>query len=217
MSKQAFINYRDNWLSNWHGAVLLTLSAKFLFQSNLILASTEDSRWHAGIGDPTFFGWITVLFYLIAVVQCGFKAISLKNHGENYHFWLYLAVFLFLLCINKQLDLQSWLTQTVKDSALAHGWYEHRRPLQTVFIVILGLAMMFTLTALRIFLANSWQEHKLVWVGIVLLSTFILMRAASFHHLDLFINHRILGLRVNVILEIGAILLIMLGSQTNKK
>ncbi|MDP1524150.1 MAG: hypothetical protein Q8M10_13440, partial [Methylotenera sp.] len=130
MSKQTFITSRDNRLNIWRSATQLTLSANFLFQSNLILASTVVGRWHAGIGDTTLFGWITVLFYLIAVVQCGFKAISLKNHGENYHFWLYLAVFLFLLCINKQLDLQSWLTQTIKDSALAHGWYEHRRSLQ---------------------------------------------------------------------------------------
>ncbi|MDP1659977.1 MAG: hypothetical protein Q8L73_11605, partial [Methylotenera sp.] len=120
-------------------------------------------------------------------------------------------------CINKQLDLQSWLTQIVKDMALANGWYEHRRPLQTAFIAILGLTMMFTLTVLRIFLANSWQEHKLTWVGIVLLSTFILMRAASFHHLDIFIKHHILGLRINVILEIGAILIIILSTLINKK
>lgn len=217
MSKQTFINNRDNHLNIWRSAALLTLSANFLFQSNLILASTEDGRWHASIGDPTFFGWITVLFYLIAVVQCGFKAISSKNHDQNYRFWLYLAVFLFLLCINKQLDLQSWLTQSVRDSALAHGWYEYRRSLQAAFIAILGLGMMFTLVGLRIFLANSWRQHKLTWVGIVLLCTFILMRAASFHHLDLFINHHVLGFRVNVILEIGAILLIILGSLNNKK
>jgi hypothetical protein len=38
------------------------------------------------------------------------------------------------------------------------------------------------------------------------------MRAASFHHLDIFINEHILGLTINVILENGAILLIILDA-----
>ncbi|MDO9392348.1 MAG: hypothetical protein Q7T42_00015 [Methylotenera sp.] len=56
MSKQTFITSRDNRLNIWRSATQLTLSANFLFQSNLILASTVDGRWHAGIGDPTLFG-----------------------------------------------------------------------------------------------------------------------------------------------------------------
>lgn len=194
----------------------LILSLCILIQSPLALAASENGRWHAGIGDATVFGWITVAFYLLAVARCVAKANSSKKFGGNYQFWLYLAIFLLFLGINKQLDLQSWFTETLKDSAQAHGWYEHRRPVQIAFIVVLGFGMLFALITSRLFLANTWRNYKLTWVGVIFLCAFILMRAASFHHVDLLINHEILGLKLNVIIEIGAIFLIIVGTYFNK-
>ena len=187
------------------------------FQIPLVSAATEDGRWHAGIGDATVFGWITVAFYLLAVVSCIIKANTSKKFGGNYLFWFYLALFLLILGINKQLDLQIWFTEALKDAAQNHDWYEHRRSVQVAFIVALGFGMLMTLIALRLFLANTWRNYKLVWVGIILLCTFVLIRAASFHHVDILINTEVLGLRLNVLLEIGAIILIILGTYFNRK
>ncbi len=195
----------------------LALSIFLLSQSCFALAAIEDGRWHVGIGDPTIFGWLTVLVYLIAVIYCVKEAGVVKKIGGESKFWLFLALFLLFLGINKQLDLQSWLTQTAKDSALMHGWYAYRKPVQIAFIGFLGLGMLIALFSLRLFLANSWRHFKLTWVGIILLCTFILVRAASFHHFDIFINHHILGLKINVLLENGALLLIILGTFFNKK
>lgn len=195
----------------------LILFLLLLIQSPLIFAAIENGRWHAGIGDASIFGWITVAFYLLAVARCVVKAIASKKFGGYYQFWLYLGAFLLFLGINKQLDLQSWLTEFVKDNAQAHGWYEHRKSVQIVFIALLGFGMLITLLSLRLFFANSWRHNKITWLGIVLLCAFILMRAASFHHFDIFINWPILGLEINVILEIGAILLIILGTFFDKK
>lgn len=195
----------------------LYLTLFLLLQSTIVFAEAENVRWHAGIGDASIFGWITVVVYLLATFRCVVKAKDSKKFGGNYQFWLYLGAFLLLLAVNKQLDLQSWLTEIVKDSAQAHGWYGHRRPVQIVFIVILGLGALIALLSLRLFLANSWRHNKLTWMGIILLCTFILMRAASFHHFDIFINRPVLGLKINVIFEIGAILLIISGTFFNKK
>jgi DNA-directed RNA polymerase subunit RPC12/RpoP len=195
----------------------LPFTLLLLLQNPLVFAATENGRWHAGIGDASIFGWITVVVYLFATFRCIVKAKDSKKFGGNYQFWLYLGAFLLLLGINKQLDLQSWLTEVVKDSAHAHGWYAHRRPVQIAFIALLGLGMLIALLSLRLFLASSWRHNKLTWVGIILLGTFILMRAASFHHFDIFINRPVLGLKFNVIFEIGAILLIILGTFFNKK
>jgi DNA-directed RNA polymerase subunit RPC12/RpoP len=195
----------------------LLITLFILLQSNLAMAASSSGRWHAGIGDATIFGWATVLAYLIAMLCCFVKARESKRFGGNYQFWLYLAAFLLLLGINKQLDLQSWFTQVMKDSALAHGWYGNRRTMQLVFISILGLSMVIALFSLRLYLANSWRHYRLAWVGVILLCTFILMRAASFHHFDIFINYQILGLKINAVLETGAILLIILGTIFNKK
>jgi DNA-directed RNA polymerase subunit RPC12/RpoP len=183
-------------------------------QSN---AATEDGRWHAGIGDASIFGWLTVLVYLLAVVRCIFKALSSKQHGGNYHFWIYLGLFLLLLGINKQLDLQSWLTESLRDSAKMHGWYGNREAVQIGFITLLGFGMVVAIISMRLYLASSWRNYKITWIGITLLLTFILMRAASFHHMDIFIRNRLLGLSVNAILEIGALLLIIIGTFFNRK
>jgi hypothetical protein len=66
-------------------------------------------------------------------------------------------------------------------------------------------------------LAESWHRHKITWVGIELLCAFVLMRAASFHHMDVFINHHWLGVRFNVLLEIGAIIVVIVGALVEQK
>ena len=195
----------------------LYLILPLLLQSSFVFAAVEDGRWHAGIGDPTIFGWLTVLVYLVAVACCISHANNIKKIGADTRFWFVLAGVLFLLAINKQLDLQSWFTEVMRDSAKAHGWYEHRRLAQMAFIAFLGIGMLIALASLRIFLAHSWRHNKLTWLGVILLCFFIVMRAASFHHLDILIGYEILGLRINVLLENGALFLIILGTFINKK
>ncbi len=200
-----------------HDMNKLILFLLLLIESPFIFAAIENNRWHAGIGDASIFSWVTVAFYVLAAARCVVKANASKKFGGYYQFWIYLAVFLLLLAINKQLDLQSWLTELVKDNALVNGWYQYRRRAQIAFIVALGFGMLVALLSIRVFLAHSWRHNKLTWVGIILLCTFIFMRAASFHHFDIFINQPVFGLKINVLLEVGAILLIILGTFFDKK
>ena len=195
----------------------LLFTLLLLLQSTLVFAVIKDGRWHAGMGDPTLLGWITTIAYLLAII-CSFrKARIIKAQGGTTRPWLLLAVLLFLLGINKQLDLQSWFTQVARDSAYANGWYEHRRVVQVAFIGALGFGMLMVLLSLRLFLANSWRYYKLVCVGIILLCLFVLIRAASFHHVDILIYYSILGIKINVILELSAIFLIIIGCIYHKK
>lgn len=180
--------------------------------SQWAFAATQDGRWHLGIGDPTMWGWLTVVVYLLAVARCFVKANQDRAGGSPYQIWLYLGAFLLLLSINKQLDLQTWFSQTLKDLSIAHGWYEQRRILQLAFVVSVGSVMLVLLIALRIYLWNLWRSYKLVWSGLILLCAFILIRAASFHHIDILIRHTLLGLELNVLLENLALVLIILGT-----
>lgn len=180
--------------------------------SQSVFAVTQDGRWHLGIGDPTMWGWLTVAVYLLAVARCYVKAKRDRAAGAPYQFWLYLGVFLLLLSINKQLDLQTWVSQTLRDLSLAHGWYEQRRMLQLAFVISVGSVMLVLLITLRIYLWNLWRSYKLVWSGLILLCAFILIRAASFHHVDILIRQTLLGLELNVLLENLALVLIILGT-----
>ena len=47
--------------------------------------------------------------------------------------------------------------------------------------------------------------------GVVL--AFVLIRAASFHHIDRFIDARILGLKWNWVVEMGGISIVLVASQ----
>lgn len=201
----------QKWMFNFTLRVIGLFFVIGLTPNQLAMAATTDGRWHPGIGDPTVFGWITVLFYAVAMCMSARLAFLQKNIGGRYHFWLYLALFLLLLGINKQLDLQTWFTETLREAALEQGWYDYRRPLQGLFIATLGLVMLGILMRLRHFLADAWRLYKVTWIGIALLFSFVLIRAASFHHMDVFIHHRMLGLKFNVLLEVGAILVIMAG------
>ena len=195
----------------------LFVASLLIFQCGSVSAITKNGVWHAGIGDPTLLGWVTVLAYCIATLRCAFKASKLDKNEANYRFWAYLAIFLLLLAINKQLDLQSWFTQAMRTAAQMQGWYEHRKSLQLLFIVSLSIGTLFTLISIRLFLEQSWHKYPLTWVGIVLLSTFILMRAASFSHIDQMIHYPIFGIRLNGVMEIGSIALIIFGSYFNKQ
>lgn len=173
--------------------------------------------WAIGIGDPTIVGWLTVVFYVVAFLCALRQARISKIFGANATLWLVLALFLLFFGINKQLDLQSWLAQNMRDAAIAHGWYEYRRAVQLLFIGTLAFSLLIAFISLRLFLANSWRSYKMTWVGIVLLCVFILMRAASFQHFDVLINHELLEIKINVLLELGALLLIILGTFFNKR
>lgn len=191
---------------------LLTILILLCTFSTFAFAETVDGQWHAGIGDPTVFGWLTVVFYIVASYVCFKQYRQLQQAGVATKFWLYLAIMLLLLGINKQLDLQSLFTQVLRSHALANGWYAQRGVFQAVFIVLLGVGLLAALLSLRLLLSKSWHQYKLAWLGSTLLCTFVLMRAASFHNFDSLINVTFFGLRVNVALELGTIVVIMVAA-----
>ena len=176
-----------------------------------------SERFFLHVGDPTIMAWVVVAAYFAAAIGCFLKAKAPNGFGNNYSFWLYLAATLLFLGINKQLDLQSWLTETLRDSAKNHGWYAYRSQLQVIFIGALGVGLLLVMLSVRLLLANSWRRYKLTWLGIALLCLFILIRAASFQHVNVLLNADFFGLKMNVALELGGLLLIIFDAFFNKK
>lgn len=190
------------------------------------------SRWSPGIGDPSIGGWLTVLIYGLAALTAFMRlqvAISERERnratnrelsiwsGPEVRFWLVLGLALVLLGINKQLDLQSFLTAAGKCAAHAQGWYDNRKTVQLIFLIGLGIGgsilAFFGFSMLR----GSFRKNSLVLAGMALLLMFVFARAASFHHIDLLINWRILGLKMNWILEIGALAMIITGALRSRE
>jgi hypothetical protein len=169
-------------------------------------------RWVPGIGDPTVMGWLTVLAYLGAAGLAFVNLLAARRTRLPWHYWGVLAALMLLLALNKQLDLQTWFSQVGRDLAVSQGWYDHRRIVQVAFILLLAAGAATASILLWRQLRHSWQGYRLSAVGVALLLAFIVIRAATFHHIDILLGWGLAGFRLNHLLELGAIALIAAGA-----
>ena len=175
-------------------------------------------RWRPGIGDPSFMGWLTVAAYAAAAVLCFIAArrcLVAPDDGQGSRrrrMWLGVGVLMSLLCINKQLDLQSLFTDVGRVVAARGGWYDERRSVQFWFVIAVAAAgaMIFVIMAWKT--RSILRERKLLLLGLSSMITFIVIRAASFHHVGEILGSELLGIRVNWIIELSGIALIAISA-----
>ena len=184
-----------------------------------LLGFTDGDVWRPGIGDPTVMGWLTVFAYFGVAVLCfrrSRKAIASPGARGECLFWGGLTAILVILGFNKQLDFQTLLTLTGRKIAIAQGWYENRRPVQLIFVCLVALA---AIAGFAFFWRLVRAQSGELWIsllGLVLLVAFVVVRAASFHHADTLISFRPLGIRMNWVLELGAIGIIGFGTRSQR-
>lgn len=171
-------------------------------------------KWSPGIGDPTIVGWFTVFAYLVVVVLLlGRRRTDVDDDLCCTGIWLLLALAMLFLAINKQLDLQSWLTMTLKEHALVHGWYQDRRSYQSLFIGGLGVFGLLLMGVLFWSVRERWRDFLIAGFGFGFLLVFVMARATSFHQIDAMINTSIVGFSLNGLFEITGIFLVGYGAR----
>ncbi|MDA1230501.1 MAG: hypothetical protein O2856_06990 [Planctomycetota bacterium] len=116
-------------------------------------------------------------------------------------FWLVLAVLLFLLGVNKQADLQSLLTLYGRDILRQGGLYDARRTIQLVFIVGVAAFAFFSVALCLLLVRQFSWPCRLAAIGLAMQAAFVVIRAASFHHVDTFIGRHVGQLKINLLLE----------------
>ena len=180
-------------------------------------------NWEPGIGDPTVMGWVTVLAYVVAAGLAAAAARALDRvadpdaRGRQPEIWRLTTILLVALAINKELDLQSWFTAFARVVLKKQGWMEYHRILQFRFIV--GLICV----SLIFLIASAWctrrrrREYWLLLLGETFTVTFIVLRAASFHHVDVLLGTHIVGVKVNWALELTGIGVIALAAWTRRR
>lgn len=170
--------------------------------------SIEKSYWVPSIGDPTIIGWIIVFAYFITAFIC-FNASTVSEHKNSIKkFWLFLTFILVALGFNKQLDLQTLLTHIGRDVAIYQGWYEHRRIIQLIFIIILSLAGLISLYK---YFKILFLKVKTTLIGSIILFCFILLRAASFYHINIPKGLNLQNPTILSILELAGLAVIAIG------
>jgi hypothetical protein len=174
-------------------------------------------NWTPRIGDPTIGGWITVVLYLLAAGSCWISARKLglgdiSRSNERRAWWAISALFL-ALGINKELDLQTALTDAGRFLAHYQGWFEQRQVVQLAFIALVAIMCLIAAITLLLWTRSAPSPTRLALIGTTIVLGFVLIRAASFHHVDQFIGQKILGLRWNWVLEMSGISLVLFASQ----
>lgn len=182
-------------------------------------ATMPDGHWTPGIGDPTVVGWVTVAAYFFAAWLCYRAARRAQRRARcgdatvRPRFCFSLTATMFALGVNKQLDLQTLLTDIGRTLAKSEGWYVDRRYVQVAFIASIATLGVCVLAAAAWMLRKELRRAGLMWGGMLFLVGFIVVRATSFHHID-----RMLGcaigdfITVNALLELSGIAMVGLGA-----
>lgn len=177
-----------------------------------------NGRWQLGIGDPTPMGWITTIAYALAGLICCYAAwATLRQPPHRLGrraavYWAVCGVLMLFLAVNKQLDLQTFFTDVARNWAKAGGWYETRRVVQTWFIRGLAAGGVAGLLLVAWLIRGARLTYYLALIGLVFTGCFVVIRAASFHHVDALIGYEIAGVRMNWVFELGGILVVAVSA-----
>ncbi len=175
-----------------------------------------EIEWRPGIGDPTVWGWLTVIAYaataVVALRAANVAQVSGRNWRTESVFWFSVTLMMIALGINKQLDLQSLLTEVARNLAKGAGWYDGRRTVQEAAIGLLLVSAVGAVIASWFLLRRAGIEIKLASTSLCLVIAFVIVRAASFHHIDALIGSDLSVISWNVLLELPGILMTALSA-----
>jgi hypothetical protein len=174
-------------------------------------------NWSPGIGDPTLVGWFTVVAYFVAALACwkvrgGAPDNAPGLRRKEHLFWIALVLALLFLCINKQLDLQTAFTEFMRSLARQQGWYDTRFTYQLAFIAAMAMGLPVGIGLCIRLTRGLATSVKTAGVGLVAIACFVLIRAASFHHIDRLLGQTLLMLNLNGVLELGGIAAVFTGA-----
>jgi hypothetical protein len=166
------------------------------------------SNWRASIENADLADWVTVATYLLTAILCARAARHAEQVGavRERTFWQITVLALVLLGVNELLDLQTLFTLMARAHAKAHGWYEHRRVVQYAFIMALAAVAGLAGIAVLWFTRQTHIAVRLAQIGLTFIVAFVLLRAASFHHVDLILGRGLAGVSLGSLQEIAGIL-----------
>lgn len=192
--------------------LILLYFPSYLNKSEIItylLSFVIIGNWKPAIGDPTFFGWLTTIFYIVAAALCGFSArrsdrisasLSLRRH---LFFWWSLTIIMLIIAINKQLDLQTLFLLIIKKIIINQGWYSQQNIFMLCFIAIISI-FSFSIISLLVWTYRfDLRHYGFAFLGIMLFFIFIIIRS-GFYYVNAF-NWKPFGIRIYYILEIASI------------
>lgn len=155
--------------------------------------------------------WLAVAGYLVGAFLCFRQSGTVATRRERL-FWLFAGLVMLALGINKQLDLQTALTAWGRQLARDGGWYADRRAFQRNFIIAAVSGMAALGAGVAWFVRGLGSSVFITLGGLAMLGVFVLVRAASFNHIDVALRAPVFGLKLHVVLELVGIAVVIFGA-----
>lgn len=179
------------------------------------------TQWSPGLGDNNLMGWLTVAVYLAAALAATSAARRMPGSeagtGRERLFWWIAAAIMLALAVNKQLDLQSLLTMIARCHARLSGWYDVRRIVQEAFIYLIAAGGAVALGLMALLLRGILGRIGLALLGLGFVCLFVVVRAASFHQVDVLLGSTAAGIKLNWLLELPGPILVALVALRRRK
>lgn len=167
--------------------------------------------WSPRIGDPSLLGWTTVFSYFLTALLTWRAAIAAQERRDVF-LWQFLTILFLVLGLNKQLDLQTLFTAILRNAARVEGWYTVRYPFQIAFVATVALSGVSATLYLARRHRDSSRAVKTAIAGCAFTLCYVIIRAASFHHVDRLLGSSVAGWKLNWLLELGGIMLVAMAA-----
>ncbi|KPF66328.1 hypothetical protein IP88_12925 [alpha proteobacterium AAP81b] len=165
---------------------------------------------HFAVHDAGVVPWLAVTGYFVAMA-IAWQIRGVTSDRER-QFWTAAALVLLSLGVNKQLDLQTEFTAVLRSLARDGGWYAGRRQLQILFLIGLAIGTVVGGTRLARLVDGLRSPVLLALAGLLARGAFVVVRAASFHHLDVTLGFRVAGLKIHQLIELAALAIVLTGT-----
>jgi hypothetical protein len=156
-------------------------------------------------------GYLT-LFSLCLLSFIKASDLVTPEHQTGYRIiWAISAIIILLIMLSSLFDISKTLMDNIRITAIKQGWYSDRRSLQVTLIT--GIcAMLFLIVVINeISVSGLFMDtrHVIRWLGF--LCSFKLIKMISFHYIDLVMNIRVLGYKVDRWLELSIAIFILIS------
>jgi hypothetical protein len=158
-------------------------------------------------------GWLTVASYALAAWLC-WRALTLREGmGDSERsVWRALCPTMVALGLNKQLDLQSALTEVGRMTLRSLDLYAYKQVTQLSLIASVAIAGLIVTAWLLRRAQKAPRATQIALYGFASVVVFVGIRAASFHHIDRLIGLDPGGIRLNWVFELGGLSVLCLGA-----
>jgi hypothetical protein len=143
------------------------------------------------------FGYLVIVMFCLVTAFRPNAAVS----SEHRNIFISITIILLTMLTLRLLNINVYLTETIRMLAKSQGWYEDRHIIQVIFVSgVFIFAIIFFMLMEQKFNA-IWRSYSMAFYGIIFLISFIIIKNTSYHPIDQFLNRELRGVKLAGVIE----------------